>query len=111
MGGWDVGIDVSKSWLDVAVLQSGESFRIANDKSGWGELMRRLKGRTIRVIGLEPSGDYHRAVSKALRLAGLAVRLVNPYRLRQYARAVGKLAKSDPIDARLIARFVAELPT
>ncbi len=111
MGGWDVGVDVSKLWLDVAVLQTGETLRLANDAAGRADLVRRLKRAEVRAIGLEPSGGYERRLAKALAKAGLPVRLVNPFRLRQYARAVGKLAKNDPVDARLIARFVAELPT
>ncbi len=109
--GWDVGIDVSKLWLDVAVLQKGGVFRVSNDKAGWAELIARLRDRKIRAIGLEPSGGYERGLARALRKAGLPVRLVNPYRLRQYARALGVLAKNDLIDAGLIARFVGELPT
>lgn len=109
--GWDVGVDVSKLWLDVAVLQTGVVLRVGNDKAGWAELIARLKGRAIRAIGLEPSGGYERGLARALRKAGLPVRLVNPYRLRQYARAVGVLAKNDTIDAQLIARFTSELPT
>ena len=111
MGGWDVGVDVSKLWLDVAVLQSGDVLRFVNDAAGRAELVRRLKGAKVRAIGLEPSGGYERRLAKTLTKAGLPVRLVNPFRLRQYARALGKLAKNDPVDARLIARFVAELPT
>jgi transposase len=106
-----VGIDVSKLRLDVAVLESGEAFAVANDAAGWAELIGRLKGRKVKAIGLEPSGGYEQKLVKALRKAGLQVRLVNPYRLRQYARALGCLAKNDKIDARLIARFTAELPT
>ena|ERR1700678_3767554 len=111
MDGWDVGVDVSKLWLDVAVLQTGDVLRVANDTAGRADLVRRLKGAEVRAIGLEPSGGYERRLAKALRKAGLPARLVNPYRLRQYARALGTLAKNDQIDARLIARFVAELPT
>lgn len=111
MGGWDVGVDVSKLWLDVAVLQSGQVRRLANDAAGRRELIRWLQRAEVRAIGLEPSGGYERCLAKALAKAGLPVRLVNPYRLRQYARALGALAKNDPVDARLIARFVAELPT
>lgn len=109
--GWDVGIDVSKLWLDVAVLQTGVAFRVGNDAAGWVELIGRLKGCRVRAIGLEPSGGYERGLAKALGKAGLPVRLVNPYRLRQYARALGRLAKNDRIDAQMIARFTAELPT
>jgi transposase len=111
MGAWDVGVDISKQWLDVAVLQTGEVRRYANDTAGRTELVGWLKKAEVRAIGLEPSGGYERRLSKALRKTQLPARLVNPFRLRQYARAVGRLAKTDPIDARLIARFVAELPT
>jgi transposase len=107
---WTIGIDVSKSWLDVAVLQTNEAFQLGNDEIGWAELIRRLKGRRVRVIGLEPSGGYERRLARALRKAELPVRMVNPYRLRQFARALGRLAKNDRIDAALIARFAAELP-
>lgn len=109
--GWLVGIDVSKARLDVAVLPSGESFQLANDAAGWSELSTRLKGRVLKAIGLEPSGGYERDLVRALRRAGLPVRVVNPHRLRQYARALGRLAKNDRIDALMIARYVAELPT
>jgi transposase len=110
-GGCVVGVDVSKRRLDVAVLETGETFTLDNDPDGWRQLIARLKGRKVKAIGLEPSGGDERGLAKALRKAGLAVRLVNPYRLRQYARALGRLAKNDKLDARLIARFVAELPT
>jgi transposase len=106
-----VGIDVSKRRLDVAIWESGEAFAVANDAGGWADLIGRLKGRKVKAVGLEPSGGYERQLARALRKAGLEVRLVNPYRLRQYARALGRLAKNDKIDARLIARFTAELPT
>jgi transposase len=108
---WVVGIDVSKKCLDVAVLQTGAEFQVGNDEAGWAELIKRLKDHKVKAIGLEPSGGYERQLAKALRKAGLPVRLVNPYRLRQYARALGRLAKNDRIDAALIARFTAELPT
>jgi transposase len=108
---WVVGIDVSKTCLDVAVLQTGAEFQVGNDEAGWAELIERLKDHKVKAIGLEPSGGYERQLVKALRRAGLPVRLVNPYRLRQYARALGRLAKNDRIDAALIARFTAELPT
>ena len=108
---WVVGVDVSKQRLDVAVLQTGAEFQVGNDEAGWAELIKRLKGHKVKAIGLEPSGGYERPLVKALRKAGLPVRLVNPYRLRQYARALGRLAKNDRIDAAVIARFTAELPT
>lgn len=106
-----IGIDVAKGWLDVAVLSGGESFRVGNDTQGWAALIQRLKGRRIKAIGVEPSGGYERRVAKVLHKAGLPVRNVNPYKLRNYARALGRMAKNDKIDALLIARFTAELPT
>ena len=106
--GLAVGIDVSKAWLDVA--DDGEAVRLSNDTEGWETLIRRLEGRSIKVIGLEPSGGYERDLARALRRAGLPVRVLNPRRVRQYARALGALAKNDRIDALMIARYAAELP-
>lgn len=111
MDEWVVGIDVSKLVLDVAVPQTGAAFQVGNDQAGWAELITRLKGLPLKAIGLEPSGGYERDLAKRLRKAGLPVRLVNPYRVRQYGKALGKLAKNDRIDANLIARFTAQLPT
>lgn len=108
--GWLVGIDVSKARLDVAVLPDGEVFALTNDAVGWAELVARLRGRPVRAIGLEPSGGYERDLVRALRRAGLPVQVINPHRLRQYARALGRLAKNDRIDALMIARYVGELP-
>ena len=85
-----IGIDVAKGWLDVAVLSTGESFRVGNDAQGWAALVQRLKGRRIKAIGVEPSGGYERRVAKVLHKAGLPVRNVNPYKLRNYARALGR---------------------
>lgn len=106
-----IGIDVAKGWLDVAMHETRESFRVANDTQGWTILTRRLKSRKVAAIGMEPSGGYERRVAKALRKAGLPVRNVNPHKLRHYARALGRMAKNDRIDAFLIARYTAELPT
>jgi len=108
---WVIGIDVSKACLDVAVGRTNETFQVGNDEAGWVELIERLKDRKVKAIGLEPSGGYERGAARALRKAGLPVRLVNPYRVRQFARALGRLAKNDRIDACMIARFTAELPT
>lgn len=106
-----VGIDVSKDWLDVAVYPDGEHWQVRNDQDGWRALRRQLKGRGIRAIGLEASGGYERNASIALVEAGLPVRNVNPWKLRQFAKAAGILAKNDRIDAHVIARFVDTLPS
>lgn len=104
-----VGIDVSKARLDVAL--SGSVFQVDNDAAGWAGLLDRLRGKPIQAIGLEPSGGYERGLARALRRAGLPVRVLNPRRVRQYARALGVLAKNDSIDALMIARYATELPT
>jgi transposase len=106
-----VGIDVAKGWLDVAVLETGESFQVDNDPQGWALLIKRLSGRPVRAIGMEPSGGYERGPRRALRKGGLTVGNVNPHKLRHYARALGRLAKNDRIDARLIAHFTSKMPT
>jgi transposase len=105
-----VGIDVSKARLDVAVLPSGDTFEVANDEGGWDELIRRLRPLGAAAIGLEASGGYERAVLRKLIEAGLAGRLVNPLRVRQFARACGTIAKNDRLDALAIARFVQTIP-
>jgi transposase len=105
-----VGIDISKARLDVAVLPSGEAFEVANDEGGWSELVRRLGPIEAAAIGLEASGGFERGVLRALIEAGLAARLVNPARVRQFARAFGTIAKNDRLDAKAIARFVQLVP-
>jgi len=105
-----VGIDVSKDWLDVAVYPTGERFQVANDAAGWRELRRQLKGLAARAIGIEASGGYEWQAIRVLVQAGLPVRMVNPWKLRQFARACGLLAKNDRLDAYAIARFVDTLP-
>ena len=105
------GIDVSQDRLDVVVLPQGKGFSVTNDRAGWNALIERLQGLPLVAIGLEPSGGYERGVLRALLTAGLSVRRINPNRLRQFARARGALAKNDRIDARLIAEYVAIMPT
>src|SRR5215471_14786300 len=105
------GIDVSKDRLDVMVLPARQSFAVRNDAAGWAELIARLRGLAIAAIGLEASGGYERGAMRALLAAGLPARQVNPFKLRQFARASGVLAKNDPLDARMIASFVAIMPT
>lgn len=104
-----VGIDVSKARLDVACTD-GETWSVGNDRAGWGELIDRLKPLGPAAIGLEPSGGYERGVIDALVLAGLCVRRVDAGAVRAFAGALGLKAKTDLIDARLIARFVQALP-
>ena len=94
----------------MAVYPSGEYWQVTNDEAGWRDLCRRLKARGARAIGIEASGGYERDVIIALVQAGLPVRHVNPWKLRQFAKAAGFLAKNDRLDAHAIARFVDTLP-
>lgn len=105
-----VGIDVAKAWLDVAVLPTGETLRVANDRAGWRDLVARLRRLGPAAVAMEASGGYEKGVLRALLDAGLPARLVNPLRVRQFARACGRLAKTDAIDALTIARFVRTVP-
>ena len=105
------GIDVSKDRLDVVVLPEGWLFSVSTDTAGWAELVARLHPLAVSAVGLEPSGGYERGIIRALLAAGLSVRRINPNKLRQFARARGILAKNDRLDARLIAEYVAIMPT
>src|ERR1022692_4669610 len=105
------GIDVSKDRLDVMILPEEQSFSVNNDATGWAELVEQLRGFSIAAIGIEASGGYERGVMRALLAAGMSVRQVNPFKLRQFAKASGVLAKSDRLDARMLASFVAIMPT
>lgn len=108
---YNVGIDVSMDRLDVEIRPGGQRFCVANDTAGWAVLVARLRRCAIAAIGLEPTGGYERGVIRALLAAGFSVRRINPNKLRQFARARGALAKNDRIDARLIAEYVALMPT
>lgn len=102
-----VGIDVSKDRLDVHVLSSGESFVGDNDHEGLDALAARLVALKADVVALEATGGYERLAVAAFSGAGLAVVVVNPAQVRAYAHALGKRAKTDPIDAAVIAAFTA----
>lgn len=100
-----VGIDVSKDLLDVALGSEGELLQFPNDEQGHGALVERLRGEIVTLALLEASGGYEAMVAAALWTAGLAVAVVNPRQVRDFARADGRLAKTDALDARLLARF------
>ncbi|TGQ61894.1 IS110 family transposase, partial [bacterium M00.F.Ca.ET.205.01.1.1] len=102
-----VGIDVSKDRLDVHVLPSGEAFSVGNDHAGMEDLARRLAAFSPTAIGLEATGGYEQLAVATLASAGLSVVVVNPAQVRAFANALGKRAKTDPIDAAVIAAFIA----
>lgn len=100
-----VGIDVARDWLDVHVLPDGSAWRAANDPAGQAALAARLGELAPALVVLEASGGYEAAAAAELRAAGLAVAVVNPRQVRDFAKAVGQLAKTDALDAALLARF------
>jgi transposase len=83
-----VGIDVSKSWLDVHILPSEESWRVANSGPGHQLLARRL-GKRVVLIALEATGKWHRQLHLALHAGGFKVAVTDPYRTRQFAKSIG----------------------
>ncbi len=100
-----VGVDVAKARLDVFIQPRGESFSVANDERGISELLRRLEPADLVII--EATGGLEVAVAGALATAGIAVAVVNPRQVRDFARATGRLAKTDALDAQVLARFGA----
>ena len=102
-----VGIDVCKDRLDVAVLPQGEVFAVGNDHAGIDELVERLGRFSIDAVALEATGGFETLAVAGLSSAGLRVLVVNPAQVRAYAHALGRRAKTDPIDAEVIAAFVA----
>lgn len=101
-----VGIDVSAAILDVAVHEGSVS-QVRNEASGIAELIGVLQEAAPTLIVLEATGAYHRNVTSALVTAGLPVAVVNPRQVRDFARSTGQLAKTDRLDAVLLARFAA----
>lgn len=100
-----VGIDVSKDHLDVHVRPGGAAFRVSRDSGGLDELVSQLKPLAAVVVALEATGGFEAVVAASLATAGLPVVVVNPVQVRAFARALGKRAKTDPIDAAVIAHF------
>ena len=99
-----VGIDVSKDRLDVHVAPAGEAFVVSNDAAGAEALAGRLAVLGPAVVALEATGGFETLAASTLAAAGLPVAVVNPAQVRSFADALGKRAKTDPIDAAVIAR-------
>jgi len=100
-----IGIDVAKDHLDVHLRPTDEAFRVSYDDAGLATLLTRLRSGTPTVIVFEATGGYEVPLAATLASAGLPVAVVNPRQIRQYARALGQLAKTDRLDARVIALF------
>lgn len=104
-----VGIDVCKAWLDIHVQPIGQAFRVANTRDGLKQLKRRLGDLRVALIAMEATGKFHRQAHRNLHAAGFAVAIVNPLRSRLFAEATGQLAKTDKVDARMLALLAALL--
>jgi transposase len=100
-----VGVDVAKDRLDVHVRPADEAFTVSRDHQGLAELVERLKRLAPSLVLLEATGGFERMVAAALAGAQLPLVVVNPRQIRDFARASGRLAKTDAIDAAVIAHF------
>lgn len=105
MESW-IGIDVAKTHLDSAIHQ-GKTWRVANDEAGITALVRQLGELRPTLVVLEATGGYERAVTTALAQAAIPVAVVNPRQVRDFAKATGILAKTDELDAQVLAHFAA----
>jgi len=101
----NVGIDVSKDWLDIVVIPSGETWRTENQEETIRELVKKLEQLKPERIVLEATGGYEQTAAVQIYLAGLPLCRVNPKRVRYFARSVGQLAKTDKLDAKILALF------
>lgn len=101
-----IGIDVAKDRLDICVRPSGESFVVARDGAGIEDLAERLKSLAPRIVAIEATGGFETVVAAGLAAAGVPLLIVNPAQVRAFAQALGRRAKTDPIDAAVIAHFI-----
>lgn len=99
------GVDVSKQWLDVGLWPESESLRLSNDASGVAELVGRLRALSPGAVVLESTGGWEVLAASELHAAGLTVAVVNPRQVREFARSLGTLGKTDRLDAVVLAQF------
>ncbi len=104
-----VGIDVGKTWLDVAQWGDAEVWRVSNDEDGVAKTMARVAAMEPQLIAVEATGGYEQMLVQTMLLNSLPVAVVNPTRVRALSKATGKLAKTDVIDARLIAEYAFKI--
>jgi transposase len=102
-----VGIDVSKDWLEVHVLPSGAAHNFANTPLGIRQLKRWLSRLQVDLVVIEATGKWHRLVWRSLHASGIVVAMIDPFKARSFAKAQGILAKTDRLDAMVLARFAA----
>ena len=101
-----VGVDISKTHLDVYVVPAGKAARFSNDAAGFKALIAWVEW-PVRSVTYEPTGRWHRAFEEALLKAGLPLVRVNPLHARRFAQAIGQRAKTDAVDARMLAQMGA----
>lgn len=104
-----IGIDICKAWMDIHIHPHGTNLRIENNARGYGALIGKIKKLPIGLIVMEATGKWHRATHLALFEADLPVAVVNPYRSRKLADALGQLAKTDKVDAMVLALFAERI--
>lgn len=104
-----IGIDVSKATLDIAALPDGETWTVPNTDHGLGQLVPRLLRLTPTLVVLEATGGFETPAVSALAKAGLPVVVVNPRQVRDFAKAMGRLAKTDALDAAMLAEFAQRI--
>ncbi len=100
-----VGIDVSKATLDLAASSAIEQFSVCNDADGFDLIIAELRKRDVELVLMEATGGLEVAVACALQAAGFEIAIVNPRQARDFARAMGYLAKTDRIDAKALAQM------
>lgn len=100
-----VGIDVSQASLDVVLRPAGTYWQVCNQELGWGELVTQLQGIVVQLVVVESTGGMERGIVEQLQRQGLPVAVINPKRARDFAKASGRLAKTDRIDAAALAHF------
>jgi len=103
------GIDVSKHWLDAHVLPAAQSLHVANTREGIRQLKRWLFKYRVDLVAVEATGKWHRELCRSLRASHIAVAVIDPYRVRNYAKAERVLAKTDQLDAKVLAMFAAAM--
>jgi transposase len=104
-----VGIDVSKSKLDVAVVPGGTSFSVRNDEAGIKQLVRRLLPLSPSLVLMEATGGLGSYAAAVLDAHGLPVHVINPRKVKEFAKAIGRLAKTDKIDAMVVAEYAEKI--
>jgi len=104
-----IGIDVAKEQLDIAIGAEGETWSVPNNETGIETLLRDLRSRNCALVVLEATGGFEIPVVSALAAAGIPVVVANPRQVRSFARATGQLAKTDRLDARILALFAERI--